>query len=82
MLLNGVGTPNCWLVRDSIHFRGDYTITLLPDHSQPAVQIRVKTDYVNDRRVFFLHTNSDDHPQVEWNSIISSFIKKNKILKI
>ena len=79
MLLKAVGTRNCWLVRDSIHFRGDYTITMLLEGATSATPIRVRTDYVNDRRVFFIHANSDVHPQCDSLRTLIDYYRQNPI---
>ena len=51
----------------------------MPSEGKTAIQIRIRTDYVNDRRVYFLHANSEDHPQCDSLKTLIDYYRQNPI---
>ena len=78
-LLSSNGEEGCWLVRDSAHFPGDYTLSFL--RNGVAKHIRIKNDRRRDKSVLFIYPKTAEHPECDTLETLIGFYRTNDLHK-
>ena len=78
-LLSSNGEEGCWLVRDSAHFPGDYTLSFL--RNNVAKHIRIKNDRRRDKSVLFIYPKTAEHPECDTLETLIGFYRTNDLHK-